>query len=211
MGNLRVTRLGKNCSLYIEPEDLLASSRQSAKSPCPDADELIPHPHIQWFIVSILILPYHLPPDIQRGVLPSAFMCMYFLCLTSVLHLTGFCQPNIFSGRTPCRFLWVEVLQYNEELNDLYSSPNIVRVVKSRLMRWARHVARMGDDRVVQRVLVGKPEGKRPLGRPRLRWEDNTKMTLQEVGGGRGDWMELAQDRDRWRALVGTVRDFWVP
>ena len=72
-------------------------------------------------------------------------------------------------------------------------------------------VARMGEDRGVHRVLVGKPEGKRPLGRPRRTWEDNIKMDLQEVGGGRGDWMELAQDRDRWRALVGTVRDFRVP
>ena len=78
-------------------------------------------------------------------------------------------------------------------------------------MRWAGHVARMGEDRVVNRVLVGKPEGKRPLGRPRRRWEDNIKMDFQEVGGGRGDWMELAQDRDRWRAPVGTVRDFRVP
>ena len=68
-----------------------------------------------------------------------------------------------------------------------------------------------GEDRGVQRVLVGKPDGKRPLGRPRRRWEDNIKLDLQEVGGGRGDWMELAQDRDRWRALVGTVRDFRVP
>ena len=74
-------------------------------------------------------------------------------------------------------------------------------------MRWAGHVARTGEDRVVHRVLVGKPEGKRPLGRPRRRWGDNIKMDLQEVGRGRGDWMELAQDRDRWRALVGTVRD----
>jgi len=100
---------------------------------------------------------------------------------------------------------------HNEELNDLYSLPNIVRVVKSRGMRWAGHVAHMGKDRGVHRVLVGKPEGKRPLGRPRRRWEDNIKMDLQEVGGGRADWMELAQDRDRWRALVGTVRDFRVP
>jgi len=69
-------------------------------------------------------------------------------------------------------------------------------------------VVRMGEDRGIHRVLVGKPEGKRPLGRPRRRWEDNIKMDLQEVGGGRGDWMELAQDRDRWLALVGTVRDF---
>ena len=78
-------------------------------------------------------------------------------------------------------------------------------------MRWAGHVDRMGEDRVVQRVLVGKPEGKRSLGRPRRRWEDNIKMDLQEVGGGRGDWRHLAQDRDRWRALVGKVRDFRVP
>jgi hypothetical protein len=69
----------------------------------------------------------------------------------------------------------------------------------------------MGEDRDVHRVLVGKPEGKRPLGRPRHRWEDNIKMDLQEVGGGRGDWMELAQNWDRSRALVGMVRDFWVP
>ena len=100
---------------------------------------------------------------------------------------------------------------HNEELNDLYSLPNIVRVVKSSRMRWAWHVARMGEDRGVHRLLVGKPEGKRPLGRPRRRWEDNIKMDLQEVGEGRGDWMELAQVRDRWRKLVGTVRDFRVP
>ena len=80
----------------------------------------------------------------------------------------------------------------------MYSLPNIVRVVKSRRMRWAGHVARMGEGRGVHRILVGKPEGKRPLGRPRRRWEDNIKMDL-EVGGGCGDWMELAQDRDRWR------------
>jgi hypothetical protein len=69
----------------------------------------------------------------------------------------------------------------------------------------------MGEDRGVHRVLVGKPEGKRPLGRPRRRWEDNIKMDLEEVGGGRGDWMELAQDRDRWRTLVSTVKNLRVP
>jgi len=72
-------------------------------------------------------------------------------------------------------------------------------------------VARMGEDRGVHRVLVGKPEGKRPLGRPRRRWEGNIRMDLQEVGGGREDWMELAQDRDGWRALVGTLRNFRAP
>ena len=100
---------------------------------------------------------------------------------------------------------------HNEELNDLYSLPNVVRVVKSRRMRWVGHVARMGEVRGVHRVLVGMPEGKRPFGRPRCRWEDNIKMDLQEVEGGRGDWMELARDRDGWRALVGTVRNFRVP
>jgi hypothetical protein len=76
---------------------------------------------------------------------------------------------------------------HNGELNDLYSLPNIVRVVKSRRMRWAGHVARMGEKRGVHRVLVGKPEGKRPLGILRRRWEDNIKMDVQEVGEGRGD------------------------
>jgi len=85
---------------------------------------------------------------------------------------------------------------HNEELKDLYSLPNILRVVKSRRMRWAGHVAHMVEGRVVHRVLVGKPEGKSPLGGTRRRWEDNNKMDLREVGG-RGDWMELAQDRDR--------------
>ena len=84
-------------------------------------------------------------------------------------------------------------------------------VVKSRKMRWAWHVARMGEGRGVHRVLVGKPEGKRPLGRPRRRWENNIKMDLQEVLGSCGDWMELAQDRDSWRALVDTVRNLRVP
>ena len=78
-------------------------------------------------------------------------------------------------------------------------------------MRWAGHVARMEEGKGVHKVLVGKPEGKRTLGRPRCRWEDKTKMDLQEVGRGCGDWMELAQDRDSWRALVSTVMNFGVP
>jgi hypothetical protein len=78
-------------------------------------------------------------------------------------------------------------------------------------MRWAGHVARIREYRGVYRVLVGKSEGKRPLGKPRRRWEDNIKIDLQEVGGGHGDWMELAQDRNRWPSLVGTVRNIRVP
>ena len=88
---------------------------------------------------------------------------------------------------------------------------SIVRVIKARRIRWAGHVVRMGDRRGVYMVLVGKPEGKRPLGRPRRRWEDNIKMDLQEVGCGDMDWMVLAQDRDRWRALVNVVMKLRVP
>jgi len=100
---------------------------------------------------------------------------------------------------------------HNEELNDLYSSPNIVRVIKSRKMRWAGHVVRMGEESGVYRVFVGKPEGKRPLGRPRRRWVDNIRMDLQEVGCGYMDWIGLARDRDRWRTLVSAVMNLRVP
>jgi hypothetical protein len=79
------------------------------------------------------------------------------------------------------------------------------------LGRWAGHVARMGEGKGVHRVLVGRPEGRRPLGRPRHRWEDNIKRDLQEVGGDCGDWMKRAQDTDRWRTLVNTVMNFRVP
>ena len=104
-----------------------------------------------------------------------------------------------------------ELRKLHNELSDLYPLLNIVWMVKSRRMRWARHVARMEEGRGVHRVMVGKPEGSRPLGRPRRRWEDNIKTDLQEVGGGFGDWVELAWDRDRWRALVSMVMNFRVP
>jgi hypothetical protein len=100
---------------------------------------------------------------------------------------------------------------HNEELNDLYCSPNIVVVFESKIMIWAGHVARMGEWRGVYRVFVGKPEGRRPLGIPRRRWEDNIKVVLMEVGCGVMDWIELAQDRDRWRALVNAVVKLRIP
>jgi hypothetical protein len=99
---------------------------------------------------------------------------------------------------------------HNEELNDLYSSPNIIRVIKSRRMKWVGHVARMGEGRGAYKILVGRPEGRRPLGRPRHRCEDNIKMDLQEVGWEGVDWIDMAQDRDRWRALVNMVMNLRV-
>jgi len=97
------------------------------------------------------------------------------------------------------------------ELNDLCSSLSIVRVIKSRIMRWVGHVACMGERRGVYRVLVGKPEGKRPFGKPRRRQEDNIKMDLQEVGCGDMDWIKLTQDRDRMWALVYAVMNLQIP
>ena len=100
---------------------------------------------------------------------------------------------------------------HNEELNDLYSSPNTVWVIKSRRMGWAGHVARSGEERGAYRVLVWKPEGKKPLGRLRRGWVDNIRMDLQEVGCGFVDWILLSQDRDSWRTLVSAVMNIRVP
>jgi hypothetical protein len=99
---------------------------------------------------------------------------------------------------------WREL--HNEELRDLYSSPSIIRIIKPRRMGWAGHVARMWEKRIAYRLLVGKPGGKRPLGRPKRRWVD-----LLEIGWGCVDWICLAQDRDNWRALVNVVMNLRVP
>jgi hypothetical protein len=93
----------------------------------------------------------------------------------------------------------------------LYSSPSIVRVIKARRMRWEGHVALMGEVRGAYNILVGRPEGSRPLGRPRRRWEDNIEMDLRGIGFGDVDWIHLVQNRDRWRALVNTVMNLRVP
>ena len=136
---------------------------------------------------SVFSLPSsEISPGIQLHV--PRIQAMYEYALCRKLELNIMCI-KVIKGE------WRKL--HNEELRDLYSLPNIVRVLKSRRMRWA------GEGRGVHRVLVGKPDGKKPLGRPRPRWEDNMKLDLQEVGGGCGDWMELAQDRERWRALVG--------
>jgi hypothetical protein len=99
---------------------------------------------------------------------------------------------------------------HNKELSGLYSSPNIIQVGKWRRMRWAGHITRMGEKRHAYRILEGRPQGRRPLGRPRRRWEDTIKMDLQEVGWGM-DWIEVARDRDRWRGLVNAVTNLRVP
>jgi hypothetical protein len=100
---------------------------------------------------------------------------------------------------------------HNEELRDLYSSPSIFRIIKSTRTRWADHVSRIGETRNVDRLLVGNPEAKSPLGRPRHRWVDNIRMDLEEVGWGNVDWIGLAKDRNRWRALVNSVLNLRVP
>jgi hypothetical protein len=100
---------------------------------------------------------------------------------------------------------------HSEELHNLYSSSSIVTIIKSRSIRWAEHVARMGEKKNVYRLLVGKPEGKRPIGRPRRRWVNNIKLDLLEIGLGVVGWIGLAQDRYRWRALVNSVMNLRVP
>ncbi|KAJ4438799.1 hypothetical protein ANN_14751 [Periplaneta americana] len=100
---------------------------------------------------------------------------------------------------------------HNTELHALYSSPDIIRDIKSRRLRWAGHVARMGESRNAYRVLVGRPERKRPLGRPRRRWEDNIKMDLREVGCDDREWINLAQDKDQLRAYVRAAMNLRVP
>jgi hypothetical protein len=124
----------------------------------------------------------------------------------------------VFENRVPRRIFgpkrdevtgeWGQL--HNEELRDLYSSPSIIRIIRSRSMRWAGHVAEKGEKRNAYRLLVGKPEGKRPVGRPKRRWVD-IKMDLGEVGWGDVDWIGLAQDKNRWRALVISVLILRVP
>jgi hypothetical protein len=97
---------------------------------------------------------------------------------------------------------------HDEELHNLYCSPSIIRIIRSRRIRWAGNVARMGRKRNAYSILVGKPEGKRPIRRPRPGWENNIKMDLRVIGWGGMDWIELPQDTDQWRALVNTVMKF---
>jgi hypothetical protein len=115
---------------------------------------------------------------------------------------------RIFGPKREEDGLWRKL--HNEELHNLYPLPNIVRVIKSRRMRWAGHVARMGEGRGFHTVLVGRPERKRPLGRPSRRWEDNTKMDVRERGIDGANWIRTAQDMAQWQAFVNTLMNIRV-
>jgi hypothetical protein len=122
--------------------------------------------------------------------------------------------PNVLrrifgSNRDEVTVGWTKL--HNDEFRDLHSSPSIIRIIKSRRMRWEGHVARMGEKRNAYRLLVGKPEEGRPLGRPRRRWLDNIRMNHVEVGWGDVDWIGLTQNRDRWRFLVNAVINLRIP
>jgi hypothetical protein len=126
---------------------------------------------------------------------------------------------NLFSLRVPRRIFGLKRGEVtgdwrklrNEELHNLHSSPSIIRMIKSRRMRWTGNVARKEAKMNAYRILVGKPEGKRPLGRPTRRWVDNIKINLRDIGLDGKDWIDLAQDRDQWRAVVNTVMNLRFP
>jgi hypothetical protein len=125
------------------------------------------------------------------------------------MMVVKYCLSNIMLTRDEVRGEWRKLQK--TKLNDLYASVNIVRVIKSRRIRWAEHVARMGERRGLFRILLGKHERKKLLWRPRRSWEDNVKMDLQELGCGGMDWIELAQDWNRRRTLVNAVMNLRFP
>ena len=127
-------------------------------------------------------------------------LTLLLLLLLLLFTLSAFLRTILWPKRDGVTWEWRKL--HNEKLSDLYTSPNIFRVIKSRRVSWAGLVARMGERRVAYRVLVKTPEGKRSLGRPRHIWEDNIKMGLQEVRCGGMGWIDVALDRDRWRAVI---------
>ena len=162
------------------------------------------------------LLPKNLKIKIYRSII---FPVVLYGCETLSLTYREECRQRVFEKGVLRRIFgtkrdgvtgkWRKLPI--EVLNDMYSSPNIVQVIKERKIRWVGHAACMGESKGVYRVLLGKPEGKRPLGRPRHRWQDNIKMDLQEVGCEGMDWIDLAQDRDGWHALVNMVMNLLVP
>ena len=146
--------------------------------------------------------------QVQKGKLSRSYISL--IRGITLLELHNFTSEPLVE-KLNYRIQHFEFLAPIFELNDLYSSRNIVQVMKSRRIGWAGHVARMGEERGVYRILVGKPERRRPLGRPRRRWVDNIRMDLQELECGYMDRIGLAQDRDRWRTLVSAVMNLRVP
>jgi hypothetical protein len=154
--------------------------------------------------------------DIDENIQNYNFACWFVRVWNVVAHMREERRLKVLENRVLRRISepkrdevtgeWRKL--HNEELNDVYCSPSTVGEIKSRKMRWAGHVARMGDKTYM--ILVGKPEGKRPLGRPRCRWEDSIKIDFQEVGCRGMEWIELAQDKDRWRALINAVMNLRV-
>jgi len=172
--------------------------------------------HLVQNLLSFSLLPENIKIKIHRTIILAVVL---YGCKTWSPTLREECRLMVFENRVLRKIFglkrdditgeWRKL--HKEELSDLYSSPNIVWVIKSRRMRWVRHAECMGERRGAYRAFVGKPEGRRPLGRPRHRWEVNIKMDGQEVGWGGMDWIDLAQDRDRCRAFVNAVMNVWVP
>jgi hypothetical protein len=202
------------------------------KLPCPEAYHrhdhsrgiieyhrkiIIPKPNIICFtVLSSRLLSINVKIKIYKTII---LLVVLYGCKTWSVTLREEHRLRVFKNRVLRRIFgpnrdevtedWRKL--HNKELHGLYSSTNIIRVIKARRMSWAGPVARMREPRGAYNILVWKPEGRRPLGRSRSRWEDNIKMDLREIGFGDVDWIHLAQDRDRWRALVNTVMNLWVP
>jgi hypothetical protein len=170
--------------------------------------------------VQKLLSPHLLSKNVKVRIYKTIILpVVLYGCETWSLTVREECKLRVFENRVLRRIFgpkrdgvigWWRKL-HDEELHNLYFSPNVIRIIKSRRMSWVGHVARMGEKRNVYRLLVGKPEGKRPLGRPRHSWIDNIKMELIEIGLSVVEWIGLAQNRYRWRALVIAVMNLWVP
>jgi hypothetical protein len=163
------------------------------------------------------VFPSHIKNLIIKKYKTAILLVMLYECETWSLTLEEEHRLRVFENRVLRRVFgrkteedgsWIKL--HNDELHSLYSSPNIVRVIKSRRM-WAGHVACMGEGRGGYRVFVGRPESKRPLRRPRRRWGDNIKIDLREIGIDGANWIQLAQDMVQWRAFVNTVMNFRIP
>ncbi|KAJ4428825.1 hypothetical protein ANN_25818 [Periplaneta americana] len=172
-----------------------------------------------YYSVEKLLSSSLLSKNLKVRIYKTVILPVLYGCETWTLTLREEHRLRVFENKVLRKIFgakWDEVTGewrklHNTELHALYSSPDIIRNLKSRRLRWAGHVARMGESRNAYRVLVGRPEGKRPLGRPRRRWEDNIKMDLREVGYDDRDWINLAHDRDRWLAYVRAAMNLRVP